>query len=367
MKNSCHRLLLSVAIAATAMSSITAQSQEGRLYINPAIGYQDFDSERDLDGEMSWSLGGEYRFGDNWATELRYFSTNPDFDKGNDDADVDQFYLDGLYYFAPQTQTLQPFALLGLGRAEFDGGQSSKKETQGALGGGVRYLFNDNWSLRADARAIRGFDNSTWDSMLNIGISYAFGSASPAPVAVVDGDSDRDGVADSRDNCPNTVAGAQVDANGCELDDDGDGVVNRLDRCLNTPKGYEVNEEGCMLVRSEEVSFDLSLRFAYDSAAVENYDEEQVQRVVTFMKDHPAATTVIEGHTDANGSDAYNMKLSQRRATAVEALLVEQNGVDASRISSVGYGEARPIADNETDQGREANRRVVAKVRAKGE
>ena len=363
-KSICHNLLLSVAVAATTLSSIAAQSQEGRLYINPAIGYQDFDSDRDLDGEMSWSLGGEYRFGDSLAAELRYFATNPDFDQGNEDVDVSQLYLDGLYYFAPQTETFQPFALVGLGRAQFDGGQSDKTGTQGALGGGVRYLFNDNWSLRGDVRAIRGFDDSTWDSMANIGISYAFGSSAPA--AVADPDSDGDGVPDSRDNCPNTVAGAQVNASGCEMDNDGDGVVNRLDRCLNTPKGYEVNDDGCMLVRSEEVSFDLSLRFAYDSAVVENYDEEQVQRVVTFMKDHPAATTVIEGHTDANGSDAYNVKLSERRASAVEALLVQQNGVDASRISSVGYGEAKPIADNGTDQGRDANRRVVAKVRAKG-
>lgn len=365
-KSSCHNLLLSVAVAAAAMSSISAQSEEGRFYINPAIGYQEFDSERNLNGEMTWSLGGEYRFGDNWATELRYFDTNPDFDGSNGDVDVSQFYLDGLYYFAPQTQSLQPFALLGLGRAEFDGGQLDKKETQGALGGGARYLLNDNWSLRGDVRAIRGFDNSTWDSMVNFGVSYAFGSAAPAAVAVVDSDSDGDGVADSRDNCPNTIPGAMVDTNGCALDDDGDGVVNGLDRCLNTPQGYDVNKEGCMLVRSEEVSFDLSLRFAHDSAAVENYDDEQVQRVVTFMKDHSAATTVIEGHTDASGNEAYNVKLSQRRANAVEALLVEQNGVDASRVSSVGYGEARPIADNDTTQGRDANRRVVAKVRAEG-
>ena len=251
MKNSSYsRLLLSVAIAATALSSITGQSEEGRFYINPAIGYQDFDSDRDLDGEMSWSLGGEYRFGNNWATELRYFATNPDFDRGNGDADVSQYYLDGLYYFAPQTKSFQPFALLGLGRAEFDAGKWDKNETQGALGGGVRYLLNDNWSLRGDVRAIRGFDDSTWDSMVNLGVSYAFGG-SAAPVAVVDSDGDGDGVADSRDNCPNTMAGAQVDANGCALDDDGDGVVNSMDRCLNTPQGYEVNKEGCMLVRSE--------------------------------------------------------------------------------------------------------------------
>ncbi|MNJ02860.1 Outer membrane porin F precursor [compost metagenome] len=72
---------------------------------------------------------------------------------------------------------------------------------------------------------------------------------------------------------------------------------------------------------------------------------------------------MVEGHTDSVGPDAYNQKLSQRRADAVKQVLV-QDGVEASRVSSVGYGESRPVADNSTAEGRAVNRRVEAQVEA---
>ncbi|MNT90758.1 Outer membrane porin F precursor [compost metagenome] len=81
------------------------------------------------------------------------------------------------------------------------------------------------------------------------------------------------------------------------------------------------------------------------------------------MKQYPQTTTVVEGHTDSVGPDAYNQKLSQRRADAVKQVLV-QDGVEASRVSSVGYGESRPVADNGTAEGRAVNRRVEAQVEA---
>lgn len=330
--------LLGLAIAAAATSP-AALAENGRFYINPAVGYQDFDSDRNLDGEMSWSLGGEYRFGRNWAAELRYFDTEPEFDKGNGEVDVSQYYLDGLYYFAGQAEKWQPFALVGVGHAEFDNSRRDSEETQGALGGGVRYAFTDNWSLRADVRAIHGFDDNTWDSMVNLGISYAFGSLASAAPAVV----------------PAAIKPAPVDS-------DGDGVFDDSDRCLNTPAGVVVNAEGCVLTRAKEVSFDLSLRFAHDSDVVEAYDKAELEKVMTYLDDHGSATGVIEGHTDDTGNAAYNKTLSERRARAVEMLLVEQYGVAADRISSAGYGMERPIADNSTVEGREANRRVVVKV-----
>jgi len=331
--------LFGLVVATAAATSTAALAEDGRFYINPAIGYQDFDSDRNLDGEMSWSLGGEYRFGRNWAAELRYFDTEPEFDKGNGDADVSQYYLDGLYYFSGQAEKWQPFALLGVGRAEFDSSRSDTTETQSALGGGVRYAFTDNWSLRADVRAIYGFDDSNWDSMVNVGISYAFGSLAATAAVVVPAV---------------TVPVA--------LDSDGDGVIDENDRCLNTPAGVVVNAEGCVLTRAKEVSFDLSLRFAHDSDVVETYDNAELEKVATYLGEQSTATGVIEGHTDNTGNAVYNKKLSERRARAVEKLLVEKYGVTVGRISSAGYGEERPIADNNTAEGRHANRRVVVKV-----
>ena len=74
---------------------------------------------------------------------------------------------------------------------------------------------------------------------------------------------------------------------------------------------------------------------------------------------------MLEGHTDSVGTDAYNQRLSERRANAVREVLVNQYGVEAGRVDAVGYGESRPVADNATDAGRAINRRVEAEVEAR--
>jgi OOP family OmpA-OmpF porin len=82
------------------------------------------------------------------------------------------------------------------------------------------------------------------------------------------------------------------------------------------------------------------------------------------MKQYPSTTTTVEGHTDSVGPDAYNQKLSERRASAVKQVLTNQYGVSPSRVQSIGYGKTRPVADNSTEAGRAVNRRVEAKVEA---
>lgn len=340
----------------------TATASEGRWYINPAVGIQDFDTERRLDDETTYTIGGEYRYNDNWATELRVLDSSPDGKNSKlNDTDVSQYYLDALYYFKPMTAKWQPFALLGLGHAEFDSKFSDSKETQANAGVGVRYSLNDNWSLRGDLRGLYGFDDGTWDSLVNLGISYAFGSSSkPAPV---DGDSDNDGVADSRDSCPNTPAGAAVDVNGCALDSDGDGVADYKDQCPNTPQGRKVDDKGCKLPLVRDISMAISVNFASNSATVIRGEIQDVNRLVKFMKTYPEVPVEISGFTDNTGSAAYNKKLSQRRADAVRAILINKHGLDAKRLTAIGYGEEQPVADNGTAAGRLANRRVVATVK----
>ena len=82
------------------------------------------------------------------------------------------------------------------------------------------------------------------------------------------------------------------------------------------------------------------------------------------MKQFPQTATTVEGYTDSTGNPAYNQKLSERRADAVRNVLVNQYGVAADRINSVGYGENNPVADNATSEGRAINRRVEASVEA---
>ena len=82
-----------------------------------------------------------------------------------------------------------------------------------------------------------------------------------------------------------------------------------------------------------------------------------VDEAVTVMKDKPSMKVSVEGHTDSIGSDAYNLKLSERRAQAVRDYMVSQ-GIDAARIRVKGWGKTKPIASNKTEAGRAENRRV---------
>jgi len=82
------------------------------------------------------------------------------------------------------------------------------------------------------------------------------------------------------------------------------------------------------------------------------------------MQQYPTTRETYEGHTDSRGSDAYNLRLSERRAANIAKLLSEVFSIDSARISAVGFGESKPIADNDSDAGRQQNRRVVAEIKA---
>lgn len=115
---------------------------------------------------------------------------------------------------------------------------------------------------------------------------------------------------------------------------------------------------------AEPVRVELDVKFDFDKAQVKEESYGDIKNLADFMTQFPQTSTVVEGHTDSVGTDAYNQKLSERRASAVRDVLVQQYGVGATRVDSVGYGESRPVADNATAEGRAINRRVEAAVEA---
>jgi OmpA-OmpF porin, OOP family len=147
-----------------------------------------------------------------------------------------------------------------------------------------------------------------------------------------------------------------------DLDSDGDGVLDSLDKCPNTPKGIKVDSVGCPVPIPEKVSITLLVEFDFDKAAVRPQYHNDIEKVSNFLKAYPDTTAVLEGHTDSVGTDEYNMKLSGRRAESVKKYLVEKFNIDAARISTKAYGESKPVATNETAEGRQRNRRVVATI-----
>lgn len=173
------------------------------------------------------------------------------------------------------------------------------------------------------------------------------------------GDMDGDGVKDEEDFCP-TIAGSKS-AQGCP-DADGDGVADFIDACPNE-KGTKENH-GCAKKANSEMG-DASklpaevraLQFDLGKATIKNKYKKTLDLLAKTMKSNPNFNLVISGHADPTGTEALNNQLSQERADAVKNYLVSK-GVDASRLTTQGFGSTKPVASNDTEAGRAQNRRV---------
>jgi OOP family OmpA-OmpF porin len=163
-------------------------------------------------------------------------------------------------------------------------------------------------------------------------------------------DSDGDGVTDDLDRCPDTPKGVTVDTRGCPIDSDGDGVPDYLDKCPNTPKGANVDARGCW-------TYAAVVLFDFDSAEVKSEAFPMLDEAISILKKNSEMKVEIDGHTDNRGPAAYNMKLSERRAKSIMQYFVDQ-GVEAERLTTKGFGFTKPAASNDTKQGRAKNRRV---------
>ena len=176
-------------------------------------------------------------------------------------------------------------------------------------------------------------------------------------------DTDKDGVNDELDKCP-TVAGL-ARYQGCPIPDtDGDGINDEEDKCIND-KGPASNF-GCPVINEEIIkkvnraAQNIFFATASDKLLAKSFPK--LNEVVTILQDNPSFKVQIDGHTDDVGKDEYNHTLSHNRAASVRAYLVSK-GIDESRLSSTGYGETKPIADNTTAAGRAKNRRVEMTLR----
>lgn len=290
----------------------------------------------------------------------------------------------GLWTSVCPARPWTPVATIGVGVATLNGMDPNGNKSEPALaaqgGLGVEYFPTSSFSVgslvrvhyvssppggdRTDATAV------TLGLMANI--LWGGEDISPPPVAVVEKrepmailvpeDTDGDGVPEGADWCPETPAGSAVDVNGCPTDSDNDGVLNVLDQCSDTPPRTMVDADGCPV---EKVSVTLDIKFALGKADLRPESDPALAKVADFMKRFPEATVLIEGHTDNVGSAAGNKRLSQKRAEAVRAALVNRFGVKASRITAKGFGAERPILDNAAPEGRAANRRVMATISVK--
>jgi OOP family OmpA-OmpF porin len=337
------KFLITAALISLAPHAMASDEASG-ITLAPGIGMSIFDGQRGIDKGPHVGFGLGYRFDSPWAAEINYTTIDTDTKLTNAEVEGPQWRIDSLYNLQSNSN-LKPFLSFGVGTVKLG---ANDKETQLNLGMGMKYLFSSNSALRADLKMFRSNDQEhALDAGLTIGYQYTLGSAgravsmsaptpapAPTPMPVVDPDTDGDGVNDASDRCPNTPAGVSVDAKGC----------------------YRVLEKA--------VNIELNVQFDFDSSRSLAEHAIEVRKVADFMGQYPSTSVVIEGHTDSKGNDDYNQRLSEARAATIANMLVEEFRVDASRVSSIGYGESKPKASNDTEAGRQRNRRAVAVVAA---
>ncbi|MDR6969438.1 outer membrane protein OmpA-like peptidoglycan-associated protein [Flavobacterium arsenatis] len=175
-------------------------------------------------------------------------------------------------------------------------------------------------------------------------------------------DTDGDGVQDKNDKCPD-VKGPKENG-GCPWPDtDGDGVLDKDDKCPSV-KGTVANN-GCPEITEEQITklnaYAKTILFNSGKSTFKQETFAVLQSITAILKEYPSSKFSIEGHTDSDGKDAMNQKLSEERAGAVKNYLVE-NGIASDRLTSTGFGESKPIDTNKTAKGKANNRRVEVKL-----
>lgn len=167
-------------------------------------------------------------------------------------------------------------------------------------------------------------------------------------------DSDNDGIVDANDRCPDTAAGIKVDTSGCNKDSDKDGIADTNDDCPNTIAGTVVNSHGCKLQANLNLD---NVQFKTGTAVLGSSSKTILDNVAATLNSNQHLNFEVAGHTDNTGNYQNNVSLSERRANSVRQYLINK-GVVADRLSAKGYGPDKPVANNDTHEGRSRNRRV---------
>jgi len=213
------------------------------------------------------------------------------------------------------------------------------------LGLGASLPFFSRWSLFAEGVAYQGISKSFTDYGIKGGIRYQFYN------------SEVDFIYPHKPM--QTVIIPEPD-----YDTDKDGIVDRLDLCPNTPITHLVNEVGCSIVEQFVISMKINILFPNDSSYIDPIYYPEIEKVADFMVSNPETAVEIGGHTSAPASEEYNLKLSTARAKAVAEILIKEFKVDPERVTDKGYGESRLLDLNDNEQAHSTNRRIEAIIYA---
>lgn len=352
------KIRVAVALALAGSAGVAAAEQRvGDIYVVPQAGYLWLDNDRGAKDDEFLGLALGKHFSEALSLELAV--TKGDFTlPGSRELDLTSYSLDALHIFARESR-VSPYVSVGAGalRTAASGTDSDTHLlAQAGLGLMIEVAQKEDGSsrfvLRPEVKARWAFprDNDPQDKYLDysagLGFMFAFGPARAAPEAP------------PAPEPPRAPAPAPPAPPAPPPDTDGDGVIDANDRCPDTPPGVAVDANGCTLRGSVTLQ---GVTFEFNSADLTSESRPILAAVAADVKRFPNLRIELQGHTDSVGNDAYNLQLSERRAQSVRDFLIAE-GVDPQQLTSRGYGESQPVADNQTAEGRAKNRRVVMSV-----
>jgi len=309
---------------------------------DPALGDKFID-----DNSVGAKVWAQYRFSKLFALEGAYHNSGDLEDivvTSGDSTDFnikfDGFSAQALLFLPLTPEDIEVYVKAGYydfdDELSVDGSVTSNGSESGLVAGaGAEISLADNFAIRAD---LDWFDADVGDLWaVNLGVQYYFGGQKAEPVAMAAE------APPPPPPPPPPMAAPDADA---------DGVADAADRCPATPAGDRVDERGCSCDVTRQ------LQFEFDSDQLTDEDKVVLDEVAGNLTVLGFVGGTIEGHTDSEGEEDYNLDLSKRRAQTVASYL-EAKGIARGRIKVVGMGESMPISDNDTEEGRALNRRVV--------
>jgi OmpA-OmpF porin, OOP family len=355
-------LLMALALPLQARAAAEENSAEDPIYVSASFGYAWPDSSRQADSGLGFKLQLGWQLAPHWNLELDSSFTN--YETGNDlQSDFYRSALGLELLWMPRRNVWTPFVALGAGAAYNDVYPNRGDEVDPTANAGVGFLTRPlgPYGLRVRLEGRYTYDWRKPDDLGDLSAHLGFHIPLRRPKEVVRIEV-RETVREVVREVPREIIRETIIQPPVVVDTDRDGIDDTRDRCPNTLPGTRVDSEGCAIEQAvitlQGVFFQTnSDRLTSDSLAT-------LVMAAAALSGQPTMKVEIRGHTDSVGNDANNLALSQRRAQSVANFLVE-NSVNPARLTVVGLGETRPIADNTTAEGRATNRRVEFRVLAR--
>jgi len=319
--------LISVVILFSTLpvKNLLAEIRPNAFTLSPVGGYYVFEGNQNIKDSLFFGLGLGYDFTERWGFEGVFNYINTESSSPDLDARALIYRLDGLYHFRPGKR-LVPFLFAGAGTISLDLDRiGPDTDPLFNYGVGLKYFLSDSIALRSDARHIISFSETHNNLSCTLGLTFLFGGERKKEIPPVD-----------------ESVSPQTDI-----------AVDKQE----SPPEIEAEEHPVSPVPFEEKVF--ILEFEKDMTGLRPEYQDLLKEIADLMQAHPETSALIKGYTDSWGSADYNLRLSQRRADNIKLHLVRYLGIAPSRIHTQGLGKEGPVADNQTEEGRQKNRRAV--------